>query len=74
MLIPQHPAKPKIRTQGTSMFFVPSKSRKRAKIQIVGVPKTYPYQIQDAKPQSGSSSIMQSSKSGLKGHGYSFHF
>ena len=28
---------------------------------------------QDAKPQSGTSNILQSPKSGLKGHGYSLH-
>merc|ERR1711954_45240 len=34
----------------------------------------YPNQCQDAKPQSGTSSILQSPKSGLKGHGCSLHF
>ena len=33
----------------------------------------YPNQDQDAKPQSGTSSIIQSLKSGLKGHGCSLH-
>ena len=33
----------------------------------------YPNQCQDAKPQSGTSSILQSPKSGLKGHGCSSH-
>ena len=33
----------------------------------------YPNQYQDAKPQSGTSSILQSPKSGLKGHGCSKH-
>ena len=33
----------------------------------------YPSQYQDAKLQSGISSILQSSKLGLKGHGCSFH-
>merc|ERR1712081_94219 len=33
----------------------------------------YPSQDQDAKPQSGTSSILQSPKSGLKGHGCSLH-
>ena len=33
----------------------------------------YPNQDQDAKPQSGTSSILQSPKSGLKGHGCSLH-
>merc|ERR1712025_1429786 len=33
----------------------------------------YPNQYQDAKPQSGTSSIVQSSRSGLKGHGCSLH-
>ena len=33
----------------------------------------YPNQYQDAKPQSGTASILQSPKSGLKGHGCSLH-
>ena len=33
----------------------------------------YPYQEQDAIPQSGTSSILQSHKSGLIGHGCSLH-
>merc|ERR1711954_526316 len=33
----------------------------------------YPNQDQDAKPKSGTPSILQSPKSGLKGHGCSFH-
>ena len=33
----------------------------------------YPNQYQDAKPQSGTSSVLQSPKSGLKGHGCSLH-
>ena len=33
----------------------------------------YPNHDQDAKPQSGISSILQSSKSGLRGHWYSLH-
>merc|ERR1712114_60457 len=33
----------------------------------------YPNQYQDAKPQSGTSRVLQSSKSGLKGHGCSLH-
>ena len=33
----------------------------------------YPNQDQDAKPQSGTSIIIQSYKSGLKGHGFSLH-
>merc|ERR1711954_282554 len=33
----------------------------------------YPNQDHDAKPQSGTSSISQSPKSGLKGHGYYLH-
>ena len=33
----------------------------------------YPNQDQDAKPQSGTSSILQSPKWGLKGHGCSLH-
>ena len=33
----------------------------------------YPYQYMDAKPQSGTSSILQSPRSGLKGHGCSLH-
>ena len=33
----------------------------------------YPNQYQDAKPQSGTSSILQSPKWGLKGHGCSLH-
>ena len=33
----------------------------------------YPYQGQDDKPQSGTSSILQSPKSGVKGHGCSLH-
>ena len=35
--------------------------------------RPYPNQNQDAKPQSGTSSILQSPKSGLKGHGCSLH-
>ena len=34
----------------------------------------YPNQYQDAKPQSGTSSVLQSPKSGLRGHGHSLHF
>ena len=33
----------------------------------------YPNQDQDAKPQSGTSIILQNPKSGLKGHGCSLH-
>merc|ERR1711954_23509 len=33
----------------------------------------YPNQYQDAKPRSGTSSILQSPKSGPKGHGCSLH-
>ena len=33
----------------------------------------YPNQYQDAKPQSGTSSVLQSPKRGLKGHGCSLH-
>ena len=33
----------------------------------------YPYQYQDAKPQSGTSSVLQNPKWGLKGHGCSLH-
>merc|ERR1712025_1425725 len=33
----------------------------------------YPNQYQDAKPQSGTSSVLQSPRSGLKGHGCSLH-
>merc|ERR1712112_308046 len=33
----------------------------------------YPNQDQEFKPQSGTSSILQSPKSGLKGHGCSLH-
>ena len=33
----------------------------------------YPNQYQDAKPQSGTSSVLQSPKWGLKGHGCSLH-
>ena len=33
----------------------------------------YPHQFQDAKPQSGTSSVLQSPRSGLKGHGCSLH-
>ena len=36
----QHPPKPKIRTYRTHMVFAPSKSRWRAKIQIMGISKT----------------------------------
>merc|ERR1711954_279694 len=46
------------------------------KIRNMGVPKTSDHikkQYQDAKPQSGTSSILQSPKSGLKGHGCSLH-
>ena len=111
------------------MFFAPSKSRKRAEIQIMGISKTsdhiqimikmskasqeppatskalnqdfkdmnvlctskikiksrksdhgwiidqgpYPNHDQDPKPQSGTSSILQSPKSGPKGHRCSLH-
>ena len=34
---------------------------------------SYPNQDQDAKPQAGISSILQSPKIALKGHGYSLH-
>merc|ERR1712082_51714 len=33
----------------------------------------YPNQDEDSKPQSGTSSVLQSPKSGLKGHGCSLH-
>merc|ERR1712081_146967 len=33
----------------------------------------YPNQDHDAKPQSGTSSVLQSPKGGLKGHGCSLH-
>merc|ERR1712112_695593 len=33
----------------------------------------YPNQYQDAKPQSGTSSVLQSPRSGQKGHGCSLH-
>ena len=33
----------------------------------------YPNQYQGAKPQSGTSNILQRPKSGLKGHGHSLH-
>merc|ERR1712082_94330 len=33
----------------------------------------YPNQYQDAKPQPGTSSVLQSPRSGLKGHGCSLH-
>ena len=33
----------------------------------------YPNQDQDAKPPSGTSSVLQSPKSALSGHGYSLH-
>ena len=33
----------------------------------------YPNEDEDAKPQSGTSSILQSLKSGLKGHGCPLH-
>ena len=36
----QRPPKPQMRTLRTWMFFAPSKSRQRAKIQIMGVSKT----------------------------------
>ena len=35
---------------------------------------SYQNQYQDAKPQSGTSRVLQSPKSGLKGHGCSLHF
>ena len=56
------------------MFFAPSKSRYRAKIQIMGISKwPYPNQDQYAKPQSRTSSILQSPKLGLRGHRCSLH-
>ena len=54
------------------MFFAPSKSRRKAKIWNMGVSKTID-QDQDARPQSGASSILQSTKLGLKGHRCSLH-
>ena len=33
----------------------------------------YPIQDPEAEPQSGTPSLLQSPKSGLKGHGYYFH-
>ena len=70
----QHPLQPKIRTPSTWMIFIPSKSRKKVKIWSMGSIKhqwPYPNQDQNYKPQSGTSSIPQISKSGLKGYGCS---
>ena len=36
-------------------------------------PVTYPNKDQDVKPQSGTSCVLQSPKSGIKGHRCSFH-
>ena len=49
-------------------FFAPTESGERAKIQNMAVSKTVtkPNQDQDAKPQSETSSILGSPKSGLK--------
>ena len=125
----QCPPKPKIRALRTKILSAPSKSRLRAKIWIMGVPKSsdhiqikiqmpipsqepplsfkaqnqdckekdvlftfkikigsqnldhgcikdqwlYPNQDQDSKLQSGTSSVLQSPKWGLKGHGCSLH-
>ena len=45
------------------------KARAQAKSQSpVRDPRAYPTQNQDAKPQTGTPSILQSRKSGLKGH------
>merc|ERR1712112_583977 len=35
--------------------------------------RPYPNQYQDAKPQSGTSSVLQSPRLGLRGHGCSLH-
>merc|ERR1712081_52490 len=39
----QHPPKPQMRTLRTWIFFAPSKSRKRAKIWIMGISKSSVY-------------------------------
>ena len=52
-------------------FFVPSKLRqsKKSKHRCINDQLPYPNQDQDTKLQSGTSSILQSPKSGLRGHG-----
>ena len=52
-----------------SLIWVLSKLQGRSK-QVFS---TYQNQDQDAKPQSGTSSVLQNPKSGHKGHGCSFH-
>merc|ERR1712081_56068 len=58
------------------MFFAPSKSRLESQILDYGRNKDqepFPNQDQDAKPKSGTYSVLQSPKRGLKGHECSLH-
>ena len=52
----------KIKTESQNLKYGPTKDQ-----------CPYPNQCQDAKPQSGTSRVLQSPKSGLKGHGCSLH-
>ena len=63
-------SQPKIRTERTWMFSASSKSR-YIQNSVHGCTKVqWPYKIQDqgAKPESGTSSILQIQKSGFSGH------
>ena len=71
----QHPPNPKIRTSRTCMFFAPSNQDREPNFGtwVYQRPLTISKSRQDAKPKSGTSSILQSPKWGLKGHGCSLH-
>ena len=55
--------------------FAPSKSIKRPNSKHGCIKDQWPYPNQDpdAKPKSGTYSVLQSPKGGLKGHGCSLH-
>ena len=71
----QHPPKSQMRTLRTWMFFA-FKIKIESQYFDHGCTKdhwTYANQYQDAKPQSGTSRVLQSPKSEPKWHGYSLH-
>merc|ERR1711954_182275 len=69
----KHPPKPQLSTQRTWMFFSPSKSRYSPNLDHGYVKDRGPYQDQDAKPPSGTSSFLNIHKAGLKENECSLH-
>ena len=74
----KHPASPKAPNQDLKDMDVLCTFKIKIESQNLAygcIKDHWPYssQDQDAKPQSGTSSILQSPKSGLKGHGCSLH-